>query len=408
MGESERVAGVGNTQSYNPDRLIFLGKGCAPIPERLLLAHAKGKVLFLTGAGISLPANLPDFRSLVLDTYKQIDIATHAVLEKIDPAACNAWEASDAHLGEKERAEVRRFIMRDYDVVLGMLERRMDGQGSRSSKVREAIASVLRRSEEKHASIHRSLMQLSDRGGSVAIATTNFDGLLERAARYSRIPVESYALGAIPRPSTQDEFTGIFHIHGMLDRDPSRLSDVVVTDHDFGEFYLRRRTIPDFIYDAARLYHLVLVGYSANDPPMRYLLNAVAADGTRFADFKERFSFVGGPEPSNTRELQDWLGRGITPVAYHNANGHAALAHTLEQWSKLFSNRGNSSGRDKILLKIVKRPRKETDDVDRDLFDHIIRRASPNERGLLTKQVSGAGADLGWLDAITEIAREAR
>ena len=393
---------------YNPDRLILLDEESAPVPERLLLAHAKGKVLFLTGAGISQPANLPDFRSLVLDVYSQVDIATHAVLEKINPAACNAWEASDTHLGEKERAEVRRFIMRDYDVVLGMLERRMDGQGSRTSKVRRAVASVLRNAEEKHASIHRSLMQLSDRGGSVAIATTNFDGLLERAARYSRIPVESYALGAIPRPSTQGDFAGIFHIHGMLDRDPSRLSDIIVTDHDFGEFYLRRRTIPDFIYDAARLYHLVLVGYSANDPPMRYLLNAVAADGTRFADFKERFSFVGGPEPSNARELQDWLGRGITPIAYHNANGHAALAHTLEQWSKLFSNRGDSSARDKALRKIVKRPRKEASDVDRDLFDHIIRRASPNERGLLTQQVSEAGADLDWLDSITAIARETR
>ena len=39
-----------------------------------------------------------------------------------------------------------------------------------------------------------------------------------------------------------------------------------------------RRVVPDLIYDAARLFNLVLVGYSANDPPMRYLLNAVAAD----------------------------------------------------------------------------------------------------------------------------------
>ncbi|MGO8658270.1 hypothetical protein ACC771_22150, partial [Rhizobium ruizarguesonis] len=72
-----------------------------------------------------------------------------------------------------------------------------------------------------------------------------------------------------------------------------------MSDQDFGEFYLWRRVVPDFIYDAARLFHLVLVGYSANDPPMRYLLNAVAADGSRFDDLKERFTFFGtnAPDP---------------------------------------------------------------------------------------------------------------
>ena len=54
------------------------------------------------------------------------------------------------------------------------------------------------------------------------------------------------------------------------------------TSHFHGDPYVgpyyRYGYVPDFIYDAARLFHLVLVGYSANDPPMRYLLNAVAAD----------------------------------------------------------------------------------------------------------------------------------
>ena len=46
------------------DRVIPLGSGLAAIPERLLLAHARGEVLFIAGAGISQPANLPDFRGL--------------------------------------------------------------------------------------------------------------------------------------------------------------------------------------------------------------------------------------------------------------------------------------------------------------------------------------------------------
>ncbi len=75
----------------------------------------------------------------------------------------------------------------------------------------------------------------------------------------------------------EEEFNGVLHIHGALDRNPERTSDLIISDQDFGEFYLRRRIVPDLIYDAARLYNLVLVGYRANDPPMKYLLDAVAA-----------------------------------------------------------------------------------------------------------------------------------
>ena len=60
-----------------------------------------------------------------------------------------------------------------------------------------------------------------------------------------------------------------------------------------GSFICDGALFPDLIYDAARLYHLVLVGYSADDPPMRYLLNAVAADEARFDDLRDRFVFVG-------------------------------------------------------------------------------------------------------------------
>ena len=138
--------------------------------------------------------------------------------------------------------------------------------------------------------------------------TTNFDLFLESASKSLRVPVQTYALGSIPRPARRREFAGILHIHGALTRDPSRHSDLILTDQDFGEYYLRRRVVPDLIYDAARLFHLVLVGYSANDPPMRYLLNAVAADEGRFDDLKERFVFAGSDGPDAVA-LEDWRAR---------------------------------------------------------------------------------------------------
>jgi hypothetical protein len=387
------------------DRVIPLAPGLAAIPERLLLAHARGETLFLAGAGISQPAGLPDFRGLVLKVYKQLDTAVHTIISNIPSEAHNQLSANLPGLTDQQAAEIRRFVKGDYDVVLGMLERRIEGQSHDKSRVREVVASELSRCNVVPARIHRALMRLADRGGAVTIATTNFDLLLENAAKKSRLAVQTYVLGGIPRPGRSDSFAGVFHIHGALDRNPARASDLILTDRDFGEFYLRRRVVPDFIYDAARLFNLVLIGYTANDPPMRYLLNAVAADGTRFEDLKERFVFVGTSAPDPV-ELEDWRGRGITPIPYNNANDHSALLDTLQRWAALSAINGKRSHVDTEVKRIVRTKRSATQDADRDLFDHLIRRSDSKERVRLSALASGQNADLDWLDAITAIATE--
>jgi hypothetical protein len=387
------------------DRVISLGDGLPSIPERLLLAHARGEVLFIAGAGVSMPANLPDFRKLVLKVYERLDGAVHTTIESYkdgDPEPANLHT-----LSYQQAAEVKRFMMRDYDVVLGMLERRMDQQPGSTSQVRKTIAELLRMSGKKPAPIHQALMRLADRGGVTTIVTTNFDLLLQAAVskKKTKLKLPTYALGGIPRPGRNSEFSGVLHIHGALDKDEIRFSDLIVTDHDFGEFYLRRRTVPDFIYDAARLFHLVLVGYSANDPPMRYLLNAVAADGARFDDLKERFTFVGLEKPDPIAD-EDWKGRGITPISYDNKNQHIALLNTLQRWSTLSATNGSLRKIDSELKKIVKKNRNAATDSDRDLFDHLIRRGNNNERTRLSALCAKSGADNGWLDAIVSVCAE--
>jgi hypothetical protein len=371
--------------------VIPLGSGLAAIPERLLLAHARGEILFIG--------------DLVIKVYAQLDAAVHAVISGIPRSGCNHLGTDRSGLTNQQVAEVRRFVCGDYDVVLGMLERRIDGQSHGKSRVRQSVSSELRAPGVKPAPIHRALMRLADRGGAVTIVTTNFELLLEDAAKRSRPAVQTYALGGIPRPSRSNDFTGVLHIHGALDRNPTRTSDLIVTDQDFGEFYLRRRVVPDLIYDAARLFNLVLVGYRANDPPMRYLLNAVAADVTRFDDLKERFTFVGigAPDPV---VLEDWKGRGITPIPYNAANDHSALLDTLKRWAALSAINGKRSLVDAEIKRIVRTNRGAATDADRDLFDHLIRRSDSNERVRLSALASKQKADLDWLDAIAEIAAE--
>lgn len=346
-----------------------------------------------------MPAGLPDFRKLVVDVYAKLDTGVHAVV-----TGSKDEEIGDlSSLTSQQIAEVKRFKRRDYDVVLGMLERRMDDKPSGTSCVRATVAEVLRAASTKPAAIHRALMRLADRGGASTIVTTNFDLLLQNSANGKK--PQTYSLGGIPRPGRSGEFAGILHIHGVLDRNPERVSDLVFTDQDFGEFYMRRRTVPDFIYDAARLFHLVLVGYSADDPPMRYLLNAIAADGVRFDDLKERFTFVGVKNPDPVL-VEDWKGRGITPIAYDSNDHHHSLLDLLERWAALSAVNGKPAKVDAEVKRIVKSPRNSADESDRDLFDHLVRRGSTTDRIRIAGLASKAGADTGWLDAIAEIALE--
>lgn len=387
------------------DRTISFGPGLAAIPERLLLAHSKGEVLLIVGAGVSRDSGLPDFRKLTVEVYAELDSAVHSVISRISSTEDSCEEPDLSGLQDFQKAEVRRFQKREYDVVLGMLERRLEEHENAQSPVRLLIREKLLPDGLKPAQIHHNLMRLADRGGTVTIVTTNFDLLLENAARNIRPRIQTHTLGSIPRPTRRQEFNGVLHVHGALDRNPKKTSDLIISDRDFGEYYLRRRVVPDLIYDAARLFHLVLVGYSANDPPMRYLLNAVAADSERFSDLKERFVFV-GMRDNDPVELADWRARGIIPIPYKIVGrDHSQLQRTLFKWAQFAMVNANRHV-DAELKRIVDGKRADASDEQRDLFDHFIRRTKANERQRLSRLLTRNKAEFGWLDAITNVSQE--
>ena len=221
--------------SAKRDRVIPFGLGLPAIPERLLLAHARGEVLFIAGSGVSRPA-LPDFRGLVLKVYETLDTKVYTVISQIPSDVPINYSPNLSTLNEGQSAEVMRFIRKDYDVVLGLLERRIDDDPHAKSKVRQEVRNQLIFKGLKASSVHRSLMRLSDRGGAIAIATTNFDLLLEDASRRQGKKVETYCLGGIPRPGRRNDFSGVLHIHGALHPDPSISTDLILTEQDFGEW----------------------------------------------------------------------------------------------------------------------------------------------------------------------------
>lgn len=60
--------------------------------------------------------------------------------------------------------------------------------------------------------------------------------------------------------------------------DEASLNRLVVTSGDFGLAYLVERWASRFVSELFRKLYSVFVGYSLNDPVMKYMMDAIAAD----------------------------------------------------------------------------------------------------------------------------------
>lgn len=71
------------------DQTIVLGAGLPRLPEKLLLAYAQGKVLFIAGAGVSKqnPSCLPDFGKLARKVFSSLDSKIWLYLDQFDKGA---------------------------------------------------------------------------------------------------------------------------------------------------------------------------------------------------------------------------------------------------------------------------------------------------------------------------------
>jgi hypothetical protein len=373
-------------------------------------------VLFLTGAGVSRPppSNLPDFRGLVLDICDKVDKGLASGLtemiedEKAAAAAVPAhlpshWTEFTKKLDPGQKAEFKRFADGDYDVVLGMIERRL-GITGRGSRMRTAAAEVLGAKRPPNP-LHKAINRLARRDGRLFLATTNFDRLHETAAG-ADADVLSHGLSDLPRPSRRGDFRGIFHIHGLLPEKPQGDSELILTDQDFGDYYMRRRVTSDFVYDATRIFHLVIVGYSVNDAPMRYLLNAVAGDQTHFPDLKTRYALV-PVQGFDDHTAADWKNRGIEPLCYSPDNSHAELPALLKAWAASVPDALDDRWLKRRLRALAKSSVSMASESDRSVFNYLIRRSTPQERVQILTQLSGFGGGTDWLSEAHRVAREA-
>jgi hypothetical protein len=322
-------------------------------PNELIKKWRDGEVLFLAGAGVSVPSDLPLFDGLALSVYETLGeslFRTLTAAKKYQRPSSRTRILDAATLSAEKRVEANLFFERQFDRFFSALEKRIDPDlrgRAKSRNVRNAVEKILQ--GQSYGDSHRDLLRLSlapnpsgdpSRPPSCRIVTTNFDLLFE-AAWQDELRSEPISFDAriAPRPGAHN-FEGIIHLHGMLSSDPKRLANYVLSSRDFARVYLRSGVIGNYVYDLIRRYTLVLVGYSADDPPMRYLMDAIGEDASLFDDMNPPYAItdlrINIGDPAAAIEEAVWRAKEINPIFFKRRHGRrpfAPLWESLHIWA---------------------------------------------------------------------------
>jgi hypothetical protein len=297
------------------------------IPDALLQAHEESRVVFFCGAGISYPAGLPGFQGLVDEIYRR-----------------NGTTRKDI---EHEAYKAER-----YDATLDLLEHRLPGQ---RLAMRRALAEALKPKLRRKGATdtHAALLRLArNREGALRLITTNFDRVFHAAAKRTGQAFHAHAAPMLPIPKNS-RWNGLVYLHGLLPEkaDVTALNRLVVTSGDFGLAYLTERWAARFVSELFRNYVVCFVGYSINDPVLRYMMDALAAD-RMLGEVTPQAWALGDSEPGQeARKSIEWEAKGVTPILYPVAAGthdHSALHQTLQAWAETY--RDGVTGKERIVV----------------------------------------------------------
>lgn len=82
-----------------------------------------------------------------------------------------------------------------------------------------------------------------------------------------------------------EELDSLVYLHGCVNDDYTDSSSqyFILSSADFGNAYLSDGWATQFLKSLLDKYHLVFIGYSADDPPVSYLLEALREKSKRYS-----------------------------------------------------------------------------------------------------------------------------
>ncbi len=281
------------------------------IPDELLVARDQGRVVFFCGAGVSRArAGLSDFFGLAESVIGMLGVPA-------DHAACKVLR-----LARETDAQIGVAGLISADQIFGRLERDFLVRD-----IESAVASALKPKPNVDLSAHQILIQLATTPDhKIRLVTTNFDRLFSDCDN----TIRTWQPPRLPDLSIQDEFDGITYLHGRSNVDycQSEGGGFVLSRADFGRAYLADGWATRFFRDILEKYVVVFVGYSADDPPVQYLLEAL---NKSVGQLDGIYAFQSGT--SNDAAAR-WQHKGIQAIAYPDENAHFSLWRTLEAWAE--------------------------------------------------------------------------
>lgn len=383
------------------------------LPNDLLREWRQGRVLFLAGAGVSQPAGLPLFKGLALEVYETLSDRLYDVL-RLDDGKKLLYSLPD--LSAAQRAEGELYFSNDIDRLFSAIERRIDHDRRgrlTGRRVRQAVSNILRGTKGT-TNGHKDLLALSvpmnDEEVQCRIVTTNFDLLFEKAwkSEFGSSAV-THDSRVAPRAGAHN-FEGIVHLHGMLRAKNSDFADLVLSSRDFARFYLRSGVVANYVYDLMRRYTLVLVGYSAEDPPMRYLMDAIGEDASLFADLRKPFAIAewkrSVDDPTGALTAERWNIKNINPILYSTrAGSFAPLWETISIWSQWA--RRDDEWVHETLLAHSRGAYGSAPSFNREFVQDVLSLLSQDERNAAIKRMADSRVEFGWIEAIDASFRSA-
>jgi len=290
------------------------------IPNQLLRARDKGRVVFFCGAGVSLArAKLPDFFGLTKDVMARLKPSETGKAKARFTMPERIVKETEGRISWKEASSLI-----SADKVFMDLYSEFD-----RADIEWAVAQALKTDANTDQSAHKIIFDLAHTpAGRTQLVTTNFDRLFETSPE-----TKSYCFPDLPDLTQPDRFDGVVYLHGRINDTGQAAEEpgFILSSAEFGHAYMTDGRAARFIKDLIKDYTLVFLGYSADDPPISYLLEALGRVGD---DSSSVYAFHAGSQ-SEARSV--WDARGVEPIPYSAENHHSALWATLEAWAALYN-----------------------------------------------------------------------
>jgi hypothetical protein len=291
------------------------------IPDDLIKAHEQGQVVFFCGSGISRAADeLPDFWGLAELVVNDLRASTNSDSRKF---LASAQKIKNKHPELSSAATADQlFSLLELEFLTEDIER--------------AVLKALTPSEGLELSYHKTILKLAKtHNGRTQLVTTNFDRIFEQADS----SIETWVAPRFPELDKGSLFDGLVYLHGRANADYSSSDghDVILNTADFGHAYIADGWATRFFKQVVEQYNVVFVGYSADDPPINFLLRALKKYRGKI---KGLYAFESG---SQHEASERWRHKGVEGIAFPNAD-YGCLWRTLGYWANFHNNKNEWFG----------------------------------------------------------------